>query len=655
MKLVYSFFHLNLAFSSIEEEQRAEVMAKCYWPLLHLIEDLKILVGIEATVYTLENIALIDHRWIDKIKELIGQGLVEFVGSGYAQIIGPLVPAYVNKANLYLGNQGYERILGIRPQIALVNEQAYSAGLVEIYKEAGYETIIMEWNNAAHLHPNWQEELQHFPQYILGSDGSHLPIIWNNSVAFQKFQRYAHGDMELEEYQEYLDKYFAIGEGMFSLYGNDVEIFDFRPWRYHTEAILVGESEWQRINRLYRMLKNDKRVKLVKPSEVLGLMKEKPAGNILSLEVPAQPIPVKKQAKYNVTRWAVTGRDDLGINTRCWRIYEVLVNNNALEEEWQELCYLWSSDFRTHITEKRWQKYLTRLNNFENYLRKKYPGGKLKSSDIGEKINKSNLMDVKEQGRYIIVKTPQCDVSLDSQRGLVINHFKVGEGETNLFGTLAHGYFDDISVDMDWYSGHSIVECLGKPKITDLNPARDVEINYYPDGLMISGAVDTSEGRVYKSIKVFADSPELTIHYRYLWGALPPATIRCAHITLNPEAFSRQSLYYATHNGGTSKEVFPLNGMEVNLGTSVSFLVSSNGCLGMTEGWIEIGDDRQALQIRIDKTEAALVGLLKYQEVKDKYLLRLAFSAGEWDETRKNNQVDIESLEFTVRIKAVTK
>ncbi len=35
---LFALFHLNLAFSSIEEEQRAEVIARCYWPLLRLAE-----------------------------------------------------------------------------------------------------------------------------------------------------------------------------------------------------------------------------------------------------------------------------------------------------------------------------------------------------------------------------------------------------------------------------------------------------------------------------------------------------------------------------------------------------------------------------------------------------------------------------------------
>ena len=45
------------------------------------------------------------------------------------------------------------------------------------------------------------------------------------------------------------------------------------------------------------------------------------AGRTLSLESAACPVPVKKQRKYNLARWAVTGRDNIAINAACQRIY----------------------------------------------------------------------------------------------------------------------------------------------------------------------------------------------------------------------------------------------------------------------------------------------------------------------------------------------
>jgi hypothetical protein len=50
---VFAFFHLNLAFSSIEEERRGEVIARCYWPLLKMAERIGP-IGLEITGYTLE-------------------------------------------------------------------------------------------------------------------------------------------------------------------------------------------------------------------------------------------------------------------------------------------------------------------------------------------------------------------------------------------------------------------------------------------------------------------------------------------------------------------------------------------------------------------------------------------------------------------------
>jgi len=142
MLQLFSIFHLNIAYSSIEEAQRPEVLRRCYWPLLRLAERTGAPIGIEATGFTLETVAAIDPQWVDALKVLVAGGQCEFVGSGYAQIIGPLVPAAVNAANLRLGHQVYQRLLGFRPRLAFVNEQAYAAGLIQHYLDAGYQRLF---------------------------------------------------------------------------------------------------------------------------------------------------------------------------------------------------------------------------------------------------------------------------------------------------------------------------------------------------------------------------------------------------------------------------------------------------------------------------------------------------------------------------------
>src|ERR1700689_2163704 len=107
---VFAFFHLNLAFSSIEEERRGEVIARCYWPLLKLAERIGPL-GLEISGYTLEEIAARDPAWIARARQLIAEGRIELIGSGYSQMIGPLVPERVTRENLRLGAEAYDRFL----------------------------------------------------------------------------------------------------------------------------------------------------------------------------------------------------------------------------------------------------------------------------------------------------------------------------------------------------------------------------------------------------------------------------------------------------------------------------------------------------------------------------------------------------------------
>ncbi|HEY8253206.1 MAG TPA: hypothetical protein VIG39_01120, partial [Rhizomicrobium sp.] len=223
----FALFHLNLAFSSIEEEQRATVVRSCYRPLLALAQHHPI--GIEATAYTLEAIRRCDPAWLDDLAKLIQDGRVEFIGSGHAQAIGPLLPADVVAANLRLGNLAYREMLGVTPKLALVNEQAYAGGLVAQYLDAGYEALLADWDNVANFHPEWLPEFRYGPQRALGSDGRDIGLIWTNTVAFQKLQRLAHDDITLDDYLKFVSGQRGESDRALCLYASDAEIFGFRP------------------------------------------------------------------------------------------------------------------------------------------------------------------------------------------------------------------------------------------------------------------------------------------------------------------------------------------------------------------------------------------------------------------------------------------
>ena len=98
----YIFFHLNLAFSSVEESERHVVINSCYSPLLDLIESNDIPMGIEISAWTLKQINKINPNWIQRLKRLLETKKCELIGSGYCQIISPLVPFTVNDFNFKL-------------------------------------------------------------------------------------------------------------------------------------------------------------------------------------------------------------------------------------------------------------------------------------------------------------------------------------------------------------------------------------------------------------------------------------------------------------------------------------------------------------------------------------------------------------------------
>jgi hypothetical protein len=615
---LFALFHLNLAFSSIEEEQRQEVVRRCYWPLLDLAAAHGPL-GIELTGFTLEEIARLDPEWIGRARALIAAGQVELIGSGYAQIIGPLVPWRVTEANLRIGNDIYARWLGCKPKLALVNEQAYSAGLVGLYLDAGYRGILMDWDNCAAHHPEWPAETRYSVQRARGSDGRRIELLWTNTVAFQKLQRLAHGDISQKDYLDYVRAQAGSSERTFCLYASDAEVFDFRPGRYWTEETLHG-AEWRRISDAFSALSQERYFSVVRPSD---LLEDKKAA-ALQLESAACPVPVKKQRKYNLSRWAVTGRDDIGINAACQQIYAGLLARDANDAAWKELCHLWSSDFRTHITEKRWSVYCGRLREAE--ARYALPTPSPCSSGAVTKQSGNE--------RYIEIQTPTLAVTLDRRRGLAIQRLQFAGHAKPSIGGLPHGHFDDIALQADWYTGDCVFEAPGEPKITDLEWC-EAQVSESAETTSVTAAIDTPKGRIDKTLTFFAREPRVEFDLTFHWGHWGRGSLRLGHFTLLPDAFDSAALSLTTHNGGKVSETFSLNGATVDHGAPVSFLVSCSYGLGMTQGWAEIGDRNTCLRVTVKREIAPLLGLLTYRQVGGSLFCQLMLSALELDETRK--------------------
>jgi len=618
MLYFYSIFHLNLMYSSIEESDRDKVIEQCYYPLLEIAKS-GFPISIELSGLTLELIEKIKPAWIDEFKELLKDNKIELVGSGYSQIIGPLLPYEINIQNQLIGLEVYEKILGIKPKIALVNEMAYSKGMVDIYKEAGYEAIVMEWNNPYRYHNEWNENWFYFPQVANGIKSS-IPIIWADSIAFQKFQRYAHKEIPLKEYFYYLKFHNSLDKRYFSLYANDAEIFNYRPGRYETEANL-GLNEWKRIKKLLCALKN-KGFEFVFLKDVL---KDK-QNNKLNLESPQQPIPVKKQEKYNINRWALTGRDDLGINTKIFRLFKALQADTPTKEDWKQLLYFSSSDFRTHITQKRWELFEKELDRFV----KKWD---TKPIYLSYPVNSKVKFNIKENLFFVEIDTGKIRCVFNKKKGCTAKEivFKKKSQEP-LLGTLSHGYYNDISLGADFFSFHSIIEKPGEHKHTNLSEQK-CQISVSDCKVRIENICHDRNVEFLRVYEIYEDA--LKIYIKIMLQSRDFAIIHPLSITFNPKGFDRQSLFFATHNGYNLLEKFRLKDEPVAHSQSLSMLISAKQGLGATEGVVVVGDKDKQLTFLHNQTLSALIPSVFFLPVGDSYFFRLQYSAQEMDETFK--------------------
>jgi len=656
---LYCCFHLNMAFSAIEESARTIVINRCYWPLLRLAQN-GFPIAIEATGYTLDVIADLDSMWITEAKKLIAEGKLEFIASGHAQIIAPLAPAELNRQNLLIGLHDYERHFGVRPKLALINEQAFSSGLIDIYRSCGFDAIMTDWADAHSHNLAWPMAYLGAPQKLLSDQGEDIGLLWSDAIAFQKFQRLAHGEITQSEFDAFLAERLQDAPATLPLYTSDAEVFDYRPGRFEAEAALGKNGEWQLIEAIFTGLASRDDVRLVFPSEALNseaLNSE--ALNSEALNITAKkkqapikltnldaPVTVKKQRKYNLNRWAVTGRADLRLNTHCWRLFDAKQAGKS-DISWRELCELWASDYRTHITSARWQDLLETLPATAPITQD--PQQNSDTQQTPSQIHQS------WQDHYLILQADSCYLVLNSFRGLAVQAFDFGtlpEGlltgvpAPGLIGTLAHGYFKDIRLGADFYTGHLVMEPNDRSKIADLGRSEPT-ITLDNGVAHISTSLKTALGEIAKTIIFDPANQRIETAYDIGFPFPDRASVRLGHVKINPNRFDPQHLFVRTHNGG-AEETFYLRdrGLKspVDHGAPVSRLISASTGFGMTEGQITIGDTNHEVILHMARSHCAALAHFSYQPVVNSYFCRLALSLQESDETSRplaDQQVDL--------------
>ena len=623
---IYCIFHLNLAFSSIDKSAHPQVIEHCYWPLLNIIEKESLPMGLEMTAYTLECIENIDAAWVKKLKQLMQQGLIELVASGDSQIIGPLIPAELNTKNLQLGQQYYEALLDVRPTVAYINEQAVSTGILDIYLDNGFEAVVVEWDNPYSHNPDWPADAFNQPQTLLSASGRPIKVIWNHAIAFQKFQRFAHGELVLDDYLEYLYNNIKGECRSFCIYGSDAEVFDYRPGRYTIETV-QATGEWQRIRELFVALKNNDKYCWVKPKETLKYWRQSEGLNLGTCE---HPVSVKKQAKYNITRWALSGRNDLALNTLCFRrLREILDNPDSSDTTWRELCRLWASDLRTHLCESRYQEIRATLPAPTSLTIQSSASANTDSLPIHSFGNYQIHFD--QQRNKLDIQSAGLKIRLNANRGLCIEYLAFSEhGFQPVIGTLTHGHFDHIGYGADFFSNHFVMERFRqRDRITDLSKVRFSLHEEKSGDLFIRTEIPTSLGALMKTYRLTQNTLECGFELEQ--KERPESSLRLGFITLL-DCDNRP--WFSCHNGGTTEEFF-LAKEDFDHGKPASSIVSASSALGATTGCVNFGTGDRGIKLSWNPHDCAALPMISSKHIRGAYLNRLWFSLVEADETLK--------------------
>lgn len=603
-------------------------------------------ISIEAPAITLEYIEKLKPNWLERLRMGLRKGQVEFIGSGYSQIIGPLVPFDVNQANLTLGIQRYQKLLGIVPEIFLVNEMAFSVDLIAQYAKVGVRNIVLEWNNFRKYTRGAHKDHSSKPLVIRDNDGYSVQVVWADTIFFQRFQRYVHRELELDEYLQFLDEKANKSPNRFlPIYTSDAEVFDFRPGRYKTENSMAID-EWARITAVFTKI--EQRFGTTFLSGILTASSGDSSSLLFETDIPVQ---VKKQDKYNVYRWAVGGRNNLKVNADCYALLNRLRNAGERVADWPELLFLWSSDFRTHITQKRFLDFNNRMSTMKSDLLD-LPKVEFREKGVKEKFK------VNQSSHFIDIETDQLEIRFNRKKGLTIEWLKKkGSSELGLFGRIAHGAYDDISLSNDYYSGYAICYDSNRRQHTHLFQ-RDEVITTQEDCVLIEAQnVCDSKFRVSDQIRVFGD--QIEIHRELELLDLSVNIIHPFVITFLP----RQDLphyFYETNCGGDKMHRYVLDKPFAYDAQTLHLTVSAvNGFLP-TEGIIRMGQvgRSEMAQFEIDNTSSPLVTSFQYHpgvgfDQPQLPFLQMICSAQEINDTFKGNEERHQQIRARLTIKLV--
>ena len=622
----FILFHINIYFSSISEKDRKKLIKDCYFPLLDLINISKNnSIAVEISALSLEIINKLSPKWVKLFKELIKNKKCELVGSGYSQIIGPLVPYEINKNNLKYGNLIYKKILGRKPDIALINEMVFSQSLIELYKNNGYKIIIFDKQNVDNLTKN-----NRTINYVRNKN-KEIGVIWADSENFQRFQYYIHGSITPDQYFNYLLTK-TKNEDYTCLYSSDAETFNYRTNRYKYERN-SNIDEWKKIFKLLDYLNNNLGFKQFSIKNLFKHLK-KNSEDIRNVIAEEKIILVKKQSKYNINRWNVTGLNDNKINSVCFNLFKSNIKQFNKTKNSRNLLEMWSSDYRTHITKDRWKNYEKKIKKFE---------ANIKNFSLEKSGFEYKKIDYEIDNNNLSYHNSNLSISINLNKGLSIESLSFAKNNfLNIIGTIQQGKYKDIDYSTDYFSGNLLLEILDeKFRFTDLGDTLP-KIRNYKNKLEISNKFDFNFGELEKKVKIYKQKEKITLSQKIKIFKNHYLILRPFHFTfLNSNR--KNNLKILVKNGGKEYEGLVLK-KDINHLKSKFNLVTSTGGFGATNQKIILEDSKNKLLFSWNKYQNHLTPMIENINIGNKRLSRLIFTVNEIDDTSKKQKINNEFL-----------
>lgn len=621
----YIFFHLNLLFSSLKESDFKKVINRCYWGIKILISN-GIKISLEANAKSLEIINELDKEFIKYLKEEINKNNLEFVASGYVQMISPLSSYEITTLNIDIGLKIYKKLLNIKPKIFLINEMAFSSSILNTLDQYDFEGIIMDIDNLA-LATGYSKEYLFSKRFIKNERSKALKIFWSDSRLFQSFQRYIHGDINLENYISRLDEHLLVNKASVPIYTNDLEVFNYRPGRFNEEDE-IKDDEWQKIMDLVSYLVERNHIFNLISDLSTHIMSQPNKRNTLQFSPGiAHAVCVKKQPKYNLARWAVTGRMDQKLNTFCSQLEKSIRLKSLSLLESKELLYFWSSDLRTHLSNPRFKELKKKINNYRTKKKIHIKDNSKLHHDWVSLDNQLEHENFKYEGDLLIFGNDDLNLELCLHKGLAINNLSYGS-KRPFISSFNNHYFDDITHGVDYFSGTSLIEIPSeKKRYTDLTRVEKLNIFKKDQSYKIVGNIDLGINKLKKVITI--DSKGL-IKFEYLFSKSISfdGVIRLGNLIFNREFNKNISL--ETNLGGNITESFLLN-TNSDHSKRISMIVSSASGFPATKGVINIKSNNN-VNIILDHASSFSLPMIVNEKINSKWFSRLLFSLSEVDD-----------------------